>query len=117
MCVKALTKALNGIIEQGNAPVTWKNSKTVLIPKTAKPKVKDFRLIALTNTGYKIFMGLLKCIIVQHLYENGELCELQSGFTAGRRVEGNLFMLNYCIKKSKRENSISYSSNRLQKSL
>ena len=41
--------------------------KTVMIPKTGKPTAKDHRPIALINVGYKIFMGLVKSKLVEHL--------------------------------------------------
>lgn len=39
---------------------------------------------------------------MEHLEENGEINELQSGFTRGRRLEDNKFILKYSIKDAKR---------------
>lgn len=65
--VEMLTKSLNKIIQEENIPESWKTSKTVLIPKNAKPKIKDFRPTALTNSGYKLYMSLPKEKIIEHL--------------------------------------------------
>ena len=54
-----LTQAYNAVLTEGTVPKGWKESKSVIIPKTGKPTAKD-RPIALTNVGYKIFMGLEK---------------------------------------------------------
>ena len=39
---------------------------------------------------------------MKHLEVNGEINELQSGFTRGRRLEDNIFILKYCIEDAKR---------------
>ena len=72
-----------------------------MIAKTNKPKVKEHRPIALTNTNYKLTMNLIKDKILEHIKTLGEVNVLQSGFTEGRRLEDNLFILNYCIENSK----------------
>ena len=45
------------VLETGNIPEEWKKSRTVMIPKTAKPTVKELRPIALTNVGCKLIDG------------------------------------------------------------
>ena len=52
-----ITQLYNKILENGQIPKTWKESKTVLILKKSKPTVRDLRPIALTNTIYKVFMN------------------------------------------------------------
>ena len=47
-----LTQAYNAVPTEGTVPKGWKESKTVMIPKTGKPTAKDHRPIALTNVGY-----------------------------------------------------------------
>ena len=77
------------------------NSRTVMIPKAKKPEAREHRPIALTNVGYKIFMGLIKDKIVEYLRRRSDQeNEYQSGFTGGRRLEENLFMLHYCVETS-----------------
>ena len=99
-CVEVLTKCLNGIDKDDGVPDSWKQSRTVLIKKKRKPEVKDFRPIALTNVGYKIYMSLVKGSLVKQMMENGDISVYQSGFTAGRRAEDNRFMLDHCIRGS-----------------
>lgn len=48
-------------------------------------------------------MNLIKEKILQHIETIGELHVLQSGFTKGRRLEDNLFILNYYIEKKQTE--------------
>ena len=57
-----------------------------MIPKTGKPTAKEHRPIALTNMGYKIFMGLVKSKLVEHLERNSLISDYQAGFTGGRRL-------------------------------
>ena len=42
ICIQALTGAINRVVENGEICETWKHSKTVMIPKKAKPEVKNF---------------------------------------------------------------------------
>ena len=64
-CIKELTHGMNNILDK--LPSTWTESKTVLIPKKNKLTVKDLRPIALTNTTYKLFMGILKSKMEKHI--------------------------------------------------
>ena len=70
--------------------------KTIMIPKEKKPTAHQLRPIALTDTSYKIFMGLIKKEIENYLENNQLLKETQAGFTKKRRIEDNLFILNEC---------------------
>ena len=54
--VAKLTGAYNIVLEDGIVPGGWKKSRTVMIPKTNKPRAREHRPIALTNVGYKLFM-------------------------------------------------------------
>ena len=102
ICLKIFEKCFNEIMETGKPPESWKRSKTVMIPKEKKPKVKDFCLIALTIVEYKIFMSVIKEKIVTHLIVNDEVHCLQMGFTRGRTLEDNLFILVYCLRSAER---------------
>ena len=70
-----LTEAYNVILEDGTVPEKWRRSRTAMIPKTKKPTAKKHRTIALTNVGYKLFMGLVKDKLVQHLDRNGMISD------------------------------------------
>ena len=60
---------------------TWKGSKTKLIPKVRKPKVKDLRPIAMTNIQYKMYLSIIKDRVEHHLISNNLQKENQMGFT------------------------------------
>ncbi len=101
VCLQTLTLCLNNVINKGEVPEDWKISKTVMVAKTNKPKVKEHRPIALANTNYKLTMNMIKGKILQHIKSLGEINVLQAGFTEGRRLEDNLFILNYCIENNR----------------
>ena len=68
-----------------------------MIPKVKRAMASQHRPIALTNVGYKVFMGMVKDKMVgQRMYDERVGC-LQAGFTEGRRMEENLFILGYCV--------------------
>ena len=92
-----LTQAYNAVLNEGIVPEGWKLSKTVMISKTGKLTAKEHRPIALTNVGYKIFMGLVKSKLVGR---NRLISDYQAGFTGGRRLEENLFIVRYCIEET-----------------
>ena len=98
-----LTKCFNKIMVENYIPKQWKEYKTILIPKKAKPKIQDFRPIALTNCSYKIFMGIIKNRSKEHLKMNNLENELQAGATEKRNTSDNNLILNYCINKSEKQ--------------
>ena len=100
VCLNTLEQCFNKVLE-GNVPNEWKVSKTVMIPKVSKPQAKQLRPIALTDVSYKIFMTLIKNSVERHIKANDLGKETQSGFTDGGRTENNIFILKYCIEKSK----------------
>ena len=98
--INALQQSYKKIIDNGEKSRKWNKSKTTLTPKIKKPTAKDLRPIALTNISYKIFMGIIREKVEEHLEENGLNNELQAGFTKNRRITDNLFILKYCIESS-----------------
>ena len=99
-CIKELTRCFNIMMNDKLLPEEWKSSITKMIPKTARPTVKDFRPIALLNCSYKIFMSIMKEKIEKQLLDNEAMKETQSGFTKGGRTEDNVLILQYCIEES-----------------
>ena len=91
---------LKEALEVGQIPDSWKESRTVMIPKIKKPKAKDLRPIALTSAGYKLMMAVIKNSIEDHIVKNRLGQETQAGFTKGSRIENNIFILKYCIENS-----------------
>ena len=98
--VETLVDLFNRVLEYGEIPNEWRNSNTILIQKKAKPTTNDLRPIALTNNSYKIFMGIIKTKVENHLWLNENISEYQTGSTKGRRATDNLKMLQYCIDGS-----------------
>ena len=96
--LNTLTECFNDIVETGNAPEEWKNSRTVMIPKTSKPRVDELRPVALTNSSYKVFMTLIKNNLENHILLNGMKKVNQAGFTKGGRIQDNLFILKEMIE-------------------
>ena len=90
-CTEELTLCLNNILTEDD---------TVLIPKTKRPTVKDLRPIALTNASYKIFTGILKTKIEEHIKITQGRSDLQASYTENRRISNNLYILRYCIEES-----------------
>ena len=96
----SLCNLFNKVLDTGDVPISWKQSKTVLIQKKKRPTIDDLIPIALTNCSYKIFMGIIRKKIESHLFANDAVDEFQSGSTVGRRVQDNIKILQYCIEQS-----------------
>ena len=47
-------------------------------------------------------MGVIKNKMVQHLDRNCLISDYQAGFTGGRRLEENVFIVRYCIQETYR---------------
>ena len=56
ICMDAMVKVYNRVLDGGQIVNGWKESRTIMIPKKAKPGPHEHRPIALTNIGYKIFI-------------------------------------------------------------
>ena len=74
-----------------------------LLPKKSKPTVKDFRPVALTNVNYKLMMSLIRDRVYEHMERLKEVNDLQAGFTSGRRMEDNIFVLTFVWKTAGKE--------------
>ena len=98
-----LTCAYNKVIESGVVPRGRKMSRTVMLPKKKRPVGREHRPLALTNVGHKLFMGIMKGKIVEHLDRNRLICDFQARFTGGRRLDENLFIVKYCIEEMYRK--------------
>ena len=96
----ALVDILQHTLDTGDLPEGWKESATVMIPKTSKPKANDYRPIALTNIGYKIFMAVIRMAIEEHIKQNDWVKENQAGFTTGSRIENNILILRHCVHQT-----------------
>ena len=82
------------MIEEGRVPVSWKESRTVMVPKKNKPKVTELGPIAMINVSYKLFTSVVvKNPIEKHIVSNKIMKENQSEFTEKGRIENNLMIL------------------------
>ena len=52
-----------------------------MIEKVKKPIVKEFRPIAVTSVGYKLYWGYIREVIEEHIIKNGMEKYNQIGFT------------------------------------
>ena len=102
-CEGKMVEYFESIITNGREPRDWGVSRTVRIPKVSKARVNELRPIALLNVECKLFMSVKKGKMVEPLRMNGLINELQIGFTGGRCIEDNLFMLRYVIEACKRD--------------
>ena len=98
--MNCLENAFNIIYNANNIPESWKISNTTLINKKPKPSADQLRPITITNIMYKIYMGIIKDRLETHIQNSNKICYEQMGFTKGRRIEYNLFILKYCIENS-----------------
>ena len=100
LCMEELARCYNDIIQTGNKSPGWEMSHTKMIPNVTKPTVADLRPIALTDSLYKIFMGIIKEKIETHFTNINMWNELQAGFTRGRRITDNLYILKHCVERT-----------------
>ena len=97
--VRMLRDSLQNIVDGGGEPQSWKESRTVMIPKTRKPMASELRPIAITPTSYKILMSTVKDALEKHIMDNGMAREEQAGFTGGREILDNLVILRETIQE------------------
>jgi hypothetical protein len=88
-------------MEGEEIPEGWKKSKTKMLKKKAKPSAKDLRPMASAENSYKLYMSIIKEKIEDHICKNGIQKEAQAGFTKGRTIEDNIFVLRYCVEWNK----------------
>ena len=98
-CREALAAGLNGVCREEEVPSSWKVSRTKMIKKVDKPTVKEFRPIAVTSVGYKLYWGFLRDEIEDFMVRNGWVKDCQVGFTKGGRMEYNLFIMQYMVDR------------------
>ena len=112
ICRKVLLDCMNNELTEPNLPIppSWKTSITKAIPKVKKPTAQEIRPIALTDTSYKLLMSILSEKIEKHLMANNQMNECQAGFTRGRRIEDNIFILEYLVEQTRRRKEILFAT-------
>ena len=98
-CREILLAGLNGVCRDKEIPSSWKVSRTKMIKKVDKPTVREFRPIAITSVGYKLYWGFLRDEMEEFLVRNGWVKDCQIGFTKGGRMEYNLFIMQYMVDR------------------
>ena len=99
-CVQAFKTSMNKILQTREIPERWKMSKTLMIPKVKNPKAKNLRPISLTNVSQKMFMKIVRDRIESDVKVTKEEKEEQSGFTTGKQIKHNIYMVQQCIRKT-----------------
>ena len=84
ICKKTMIRCYNNVAMEEEAPKSWTTSRTIMIKKTKRPTVRDFRPIALTNVSYKLYMSFIRNEMELHLRRNNLGRENQIGFTKGK---------------------------------
>lgn len=67
--------------------------------KRERSKVKECRGVALTQTVYKVYKGILEKRVRKDVEKMGLLPESQAGFRRVRKTIDNIYVLNYLISR------------------
>ena len=95
----ALTILYNGIACQHKIPKSWKEARTVLIPKTEVPaSPAEYRPISISSYYYRIYTSLLS----RRISNSIQLSNRQKGFIKADGIRDNLVLLETLIADSKR---------------
>ena len=78
--------------------------KTFMTPRKNKPTETELRPIATADVSCKILMSLIgREIEKKHIVDNNIEKFKQVGFTKGRNILDNLFMLRECVEETYRK--------------
>lgn len=78
----------------------WKLEIVVPVLKKGKgDRVEDYRGIALTQTGCKVYAAILTERVKREIEEKEMLPPSQTGFREGMEVIDNIYVLNYLINR------------------
>ena len=98
----ALAILYNGLHCYQVIPQSWKEARTVLIPKSDKPASPgEYRPITISSYYYRIYSSTIS----RRLADSIELSYRQKGFTKADGVRDNLVLLETIIEDSKRTSS------------
>ena len=81
----------------------WLISKTKMLPKNKRPKILEFRPIAVTVNSSKILCSIMREKIEEHLKERRVKYENQYGFTKKGRPDHCLYTLDYIATRTYRK--------------
>ena len=90
----------------------------MIVKKKNRPTETELRPIAMTDVSYKILMSLIGREIEKHIAENKIGNFEQAGFTKGRSILENLFILRECVEETyRKKRTDGGNSDRLLKSI
>ena len=101
--LRKLVDMMQHVLKSSNIAPGWKESNTIMIPKTRKPKANEFRPTALTNITYKLTMSVIRISIEEHIQRNCWGKDTQTGFKTEGRIENNIFYLEILYRKNIRK--------------
>merc|ERR1711888_62793 len=93
--VKCFNRAIKEKINED-----WLISKTKMLPKNKRPKILEFRPIAVTVNSSKILCSIMRKKIEEHLKEKKIEYENQYGFTRKGRPDHCLNILDYVATRT-----------------
>ena len=97
-----LREVLNVIMNGGEIPKEWKESRVTLIHKGGSAhELKNYRPIAIVNIVCKLCMIIIRNRMNEWVESSRLLGDVQGGFRRGRRTEDNLFMLERMMEMNK----------------
>ena len=87
-------------------PFTYEEGS--MIGEVNSPSAEQLRPITLTSVSYKLYISCRGKLIDQQIIKNDEVKHIQAGFNKGTQIEDNLFILQYSIHDSlKQEKALS----------
>ena len=98
--VKCFSRAIREKINED-----WLISKTKMLPKNKRPKILEFRPIAVTVNSSKILCSIMREKIEDHLRERKIKYENQYGFTKKGRPDHCLYTLDYFATRTYKRKS------------
>ena len=97
-----LRMLLNGVIDGGDIPRQWKESRVVLVYKAGDiSELKKYRPIAIINVICKLSMIIVRDRVNRYVEESGMLGDVQGDLRKGRRTEADLFIMGRLIEMTR----------------
>ena len=98
-----LRMLLNDVIDGGDIPLQWKESRVVLVYKGCDmSEFMNYRPKAIINVICKLCMIIVRDRMNRWVEESGMLGDVQGGFKKGRRAKDNIFIVDRLIEMTRR---------------
>ena len=93
-----LREILERVYKEGVLPKEWKKGIIVPVFKKGKKNLeRNYRTVALMDTGYKIYTDILRERLVVEVECRNMLNETQMGFRAGRGTVDAVYMIKNAV--------------------